>query len=224
MNFLSHYYFDRNQPALKIVGSLLPDLIKNAGVNKVKSPLKNTGLLENNLYTDLLAGWRNHIEVDKYFHSSDFFIHHSQALKEEIKEVTVGSEVRPSFLGHIALELILDHLLIQKNKIQVGNLYIALQEADKETIASFLLQCTEQESDRILNFIQNFNASKYLLSYQKMENIAYALNRICMRLWPVSLNEENVALLFKKIDSYAKRYESELMQIFPEIESCLKKH
>lgn len=223
MNFLSHYYFDRNQPALKVVGSLLPDLIKNAGVNKVKSPLKNIDLLEDNSYTDLLAGWRNHIEVDKYFHSSDFFLHHSQALKEDIKIVTEGSEVRPSFLGHIALELILDHLLIQQNLIQVGNLYVALQEADKEIITSFILQCNEQEIDRILEFIQRFSASKYLLSYQKMENIAYALNRICMRLWPVSLQEDKVALLHKKIDSYAKRYESELMEIFSEIEGRLQK-
>lgn len=218
MNFLSHYYFDRHSSALKILGCLLPDLIRNAVKLNYPSPLRKPENFINTEFHEIFNGWKNHILVDKYFHASEFFVVHTQAIKEQIFAVTNDSEIRPSFLAHISLELILDHLLIAHNYIQVDKLYLALQESDKEITTQFLHACEIENPEPILNFIDSFKASRYLLSYQKIENLAYALNRICMRLWPAGMQQAKVNLLFAVLEEYIAGNGEEMLKIFHEIE------
>jgi hypothetical protein len=87
MNFLSHFYFERfaTTPE-RVVGSLLPDLLKNADKNFVLKPNNFEDLLGSNpLQSDLLKGWNGHVEVDRLFHNSDYFFHHTHEIKELIK-------------------------------------------------------------------------------------------------------------------------------------------
>lgn len=76
MNFLSHYYFERfaSFPEL-VLGSLLPDLLKN--IDKNYSFQIQRSERELDFHPKALAiteGWLRHVEVDKVFHSSDFFM------------------------------------------------------------------------------------------------------------------------------------------------------
>lgn len=222
MNFLSHYYFERHKGALNILGSLLPDLIKNAGNFKVANPLKQPELFDAPELLEILAGWQSHIFIDKRFHAAPFFIRHTQLIKPLILSVTERSEVRPSFLAHISLELLLDHLLITQNKVQVNHLYTNLQQADKEVVRIFLEYCEIAEPEKVLDFIKHFISSKYLISYQKTENIAYALNRICMRLWPEALDEVAVQKLHIALENHLHNHSTELLAIFPDLEEQLK--
>jgi len=73
MNFLSHYYFDRDTiPYIRdyhTLGTVLPDLLKNAD----KSILIHPEKLQHSdpAISDMIAGWKKHLLVDRYFHSSD---------------------------------------------------------------------------------------------------------------------------------------------------------
>jgi hypothetical protein len=110
MNFLSHYYFDLDTTSCYFVlGTVLPDLLKNADKNLVLHPEKLVH--SNEAVNQIIQGWNKHLEVDRYFHSSEFFLHHSHQLKLELRPVIEGSPVKPFFLGHIAIELVLDNLL-----------------------------------------------------------------------------------------------------------------
>src|SRR5205085_12273632 len=99
MNFLSHLYFDRNStnPDL-VLGTVLPDLMKNANKSWIIHPEKRIDLLDND-YTllSLLKGWKRHVDVDRYFHCSDFFLEHSKAIRLIIVPHLEDSPVRPSF-------------------------------------------------------------------------------------------------------------------------------
>src|SRR5258708_40311359 len=122
MNFLSHYYFDRdNTNSYHILGTVLPDLLKNADKSIIIHPEKLSH--PDQAINDIIIGWRKHLEVDRYFHSSDFFISRSHQLKNLLVLAIEGSPVKPFFLGHVALELVLDNLLITTGKVTVSGFY-----------------------------------------------------------------------------------------------------
>ncbi|MFD2288776.1 hypothetical protein GJU39_05675 [Pedobacter petrophilus] len=220
MNFLSHYYFDKlTQDANVVMGTVLPDLIKNASKEANLYPQKNEFLFKGNPDEEnLLKGWKRHLAVDLYFHSSVFFLEKTAVLKELIKPVVINTPVRPSFLAHIGLELLLDHLLIEHNLIQVNHFYDKLIAVDRNSLADFLEHCGLKNQAVFNKFLESFISSKYLLSYQKLENISYALNRICMRLWPETLNELQLQELTFQLGIFKPILEEDFMKIFDEIE------
>ncbi|SES15493.1 ACP phosphodiesterase [Pedobacter rhizosphaerae] len=225
MNFLSHYYFDRltADPSV-VMGTVLPDLVKNASKESNLYPQKNEFLFLGNPDEEgLLKGWKRHLAVDLYFHSSDFFLEKTTALKLLIKPIVENTVVRPSFLAHIGLELLLDHLLIEHNLVQVNQFYDNLSAVNPASLADFLEHCGLKDQSRFHQFLTGFISSKYLLSYQKLDNISYALNRICMRLWPETLNEEQLQQLTFALGTFKETLEKDFMEIFHEIERSLVK-
>lgn len=223
MNFLSHYYFDRtSEDANVVLGTVLPDLVKNAVKEANLYPQKNEFLFKGNPDEEnLLSGWKRHLAVDLFFHSSDFFLEKTTELKQLIKPIVENTAVRPSFLAHIGLELLLDHLLIEHNLIQVHHFYDKLNAVKKESLSDFLEHCKLKEPEVFFNFLEKFISSKYLLSYQQLENISYALNRICMRLWPETLNEKQLQHLTLELAVFKEILQKDFMDIFKEIEGKL---
>lgn len=223
MNFLSHYYFDRtNNDANVVMGTVLPDLIKNAAKEANLYPQKNEFLFKGNHDEEnLLFGWKRHLAVDLLFHSSNFFLEKTTELKQLIKPIVENTAVRPSFLAHIGLELLLDHLLVTHNLVQVNHFYDKLEAVKKESLSDFLEHCNLKYPEVFFNFLEKFISSKYLLSYQKLENISYALNRICMRLWPETLNEKQLQQLTFELGIFKTILEKDYMDIFKEIEKKL---
>ncbi|TCD02168.1 DUF479 domain-containing protein [Pedobacter frigidisoli] len=223
MNFLSHYYFDRSTADANVVmGTVLPDLIKNASKAANLYPQKSGFLFMGNPDEEgLLKGWKRHLAVDLLFHSSNFFLEKTTALKQLIKPLVENTAVRPSFLAHIGLELLLDHLLIEENLIQVNHFYDKLIAVRQDSLSDFLEHCKLKDPEVFLNFLERFISSKYLLSYQKLENISYALNRICLRLWPETLSELQLQELTFQLGIFKEVLQQDFMDIFKEIEGKL---
>lgn len=223
MNFLSHFYFDRlNTNANVVMGVVLPDLVKNASKESNLYPQKNEFLFLGNPDEEaLLEGWKRHLAVDLFFHSSKFFLEKTTELKHLIIPVVEHTSVRPSFLAHIGLELLLDHLLIEHNLIQVHQFYDNLSSVKKESLSDFLEHCKLKNPEVFFKFLDQFISSKYLLSYQKLENISYALNRICMRLWPETLNEGQINQLTYQLTLFKEVLEKDFITIFKDIDDKL---
>ncbi|MFC4212739.1 hypothetical protein ACFOWA_16205 [Pedobacter lithocola] len=223
MNFLSHFYFDRvNNNANVVMGVVLPDLVKNASKEANLYPQKDEFLfLGNNDEEALLHGWKRHLAVDLIFHSSEFFLEKTATLKHLIIPVVENTPIRPSFLAHIGLELLLDHLLVEHNLIQVNHFYDKLIEVNKSSLSDFLEHCKLKNPEAFFKFLDQFISSKYLLSYQKLENISYALNRICMRLWPETLSENQVSELTYQLSIFKEILQKDFIDIFNSIENKL---
>lgn len=223
MNFLSHYYFERsNQNSNIVLGTVLPDLVKNAHKDWNLYPQKNEALFICDVQLNsILIGWKRHLQVDQIFHSSDFFLQQMAKLKQLLLPILKDSPVRPSFLSHIGVELLLDHLLVINNQIDINSFYEHLQNIEDDTLNTFLHNCGSIETHQFFKFFNGFKSSRYLLSYQKLENISYALQRICMRLWSHPFSEETLILLTQQLDIYKISLEKDYLSIFSEIEKKL---
>lgn len=220
MNFLSHFYFDRDTDnCYLILGTVLPDLLKNADKNIVLHPekLKHT----NNDINAIIVGWNKHLEVDRYFHSSNFFTDHSHQLKLLLSPTVEGSPVKPFFLGHIALELILDNLLLTSHKITAGSFYDHLDRCDPAVIDEFLSFAGLKDNAAFFKFYEGFKKSRYLFSYAETRQITYALKRICMRVWKDPFTPENEVEINQVLISYREDLLGNFMSIFDEIANKL---
>lgn len=221
MNFLSHYYFDRDVTnCYHILGIVLPDLLKNADKTLVLHPEKLHA--SNDAVNSIVTGWNRHLEVDRYFHSSEFFIEHSHELKKQLLPAVVGSPVKPFFLGHIALELILDNLLITTHKITVHSFYEHLQGCEESVIEEFLLTAGMKNPPVFFRFFTHFKNEKYLHTYIETLKIAYALKRVCMRVWKDPFTEDHEQAMNVVLEKYRKILMPSFMQVFDEIEGKLE--
>ncbi|MCD8740312.1 hypothetical protein LT679_06825 [Mucilaginibacter roseus] len=213
MNFLSHYYYERdNRNCYFVLGTVLPDLLKNADKSIVLHPEKLDHPDSN--ISSLIAGWKKHLEVDRYFHSSEFFLEHSHALKLELAPIVEGTAVKPFFLGHIAIELILDNLLITTGEVNPDDFYDHLDSCADDTIASFLTFSGMENTDVFLRFFDMFKRDRYLHTYAETHQIAYALKRICMRVWPTPFTPAQEADIDRVLTTYRQKIINKYMTVF----------
>ena len=220
MNFLSHFYFDRETDnCYFVLGTVLPDLLKNADKTIIIHPDKFT--TANAGISSIKKGWNKHLEVDRYFHSSEFFIHHSHQLKKQLLPAIEGSPVKPFFLGHIALELILDNLLLTTKKVTADGFYDHLDGCKAPVVDEFLTFSGLKDTSAFFKFYEGFKKSRYLYSYSKTKEIAYALKRICMRVWKDPFTSENEAMMNKVLMTYREDLLDDFMTIFDEIDRRL---
>lgn len=212
MNFLSHYYFDSNNTnPYQVLGALLPDLLKNGVKSKNIYPEKQNPLLfSQQNHTDILVGWKKHLMVDKFFHTSNFFLYHQHQLKLLLTPLLEKSVVKPFFLAHIGVELLLDSLLITENLIDVEQLYLQLNQIDDLVLIKFLELNELNDTTGFIKYYQLFKNEKYLLAYADADKISYSLKRICMRVWdnPLTVQQEN------QLTSILSLYKIKLSQDF----------
>lgn len=223
MNFLSHFYFDRQTAdPNRVLGTVLPDLIRNAKKEWLVRPEKHPDDFKaTKNMASLFCGWKRHLEIDRQFHSSDFFSTHTRQIRSIISTVLENSPVRPSFLAHISLELMLDSLLITEDIIDPDTFYNQLKLADRKTIKQFLSLNRINDHQHFFRFFDNFLEAGYLHSYRETTDIMYALNRICMRIWPQSMNETQKLQLTAVMLDYREELQSVFMDIFNEIDNRL---
>ena len=224
MNFLSHFYFDRNTSNPEFVlGCVMPDLVKNANKSWNLHPEKKAHLFKESYQLEsLLAGWEKHLDIDRYFHSSDFFLEHTRAIRQTIAPILEDSEVRPSFLAHISLELMLDSNLLSLEEINAFHFYDQLAKVERGTVKQFLELNMVTDTAKFFRFFDEFLEVNYLHRYNESENLIYALNRICMRIWSDPLNVQQKLQLNEVLLDYQKSLEGCYMDIFKDLDLHLK--
>lgn len=226
MNFLSHFYFEwKNTSDYMVMGVVLPDLIKNANKDWNLNPQKNE-YLYNDIpeYAAILKGWKKHLEVDRLFHSSSFFKEQTALLKQLILPAVESGPVKAFFLAHIGLELILDHLLLTGMIVDTDLFYTQLEKANSSALSGFLRLAHLPDQALFDRFLTNFIANRYLFSYEKIENITYALNRICMRLWESPFTEPQLAILTTQLEAFKEQLKNNFLPVFVEIQQELNKN
>ncbi|MHC8947965.1 hypothetical protein [Sphingobacterium hungaricum] len=221
MNFVSHYYFERyaHEPE-RVLGSLLPDLLKNADKSYSFQPQRFEEILFANPQTRAISeGWYRHVEVDKLFHNCDFFLSHSHQLRKKIDPVLGDLPIRASFLAHIAIEILLDHLIIQDQVVNVARLYEHLESASKKHTKIYLEQIGLEDTSRYFSFYDRFLQSKYMFQYENIENLSHALFNICKRVWDFQVEEKHQQQLTGVLIDYKSDYLSNYKEVFHYIQA-----
>jgi hypothetical protein len=220
MNFLSHFYFDRHtgDPDLAI-GIVLPDLVKNARKEWCLRPEKQPQLFaENEHLASIFKGWLRHLEVDKHFHSSEFFRTHTGELRRLLAPALEKSPARPSFVAHIALELMLDGLLIREGILDPDAFYEQLENVDRQALTRFLEANGADDTTVFFDFLDEFISARYLHNYRETQQIIYAVHRICMRVWIDPFTETQKLQLAAILSEYQKPLKKDFMHIFNTID------
>ncbi|MVZ63395.1 ACP phosphodiesterase [Sphingobacterium humi] len=185
MNFLSHFYFERYATqSERVLGSLLPDLLKNVDKSYVFHPQRQEEeLFAHPLGMAISEGWYRHVEVDKLFHSSEFFLNHCHVLRKQIEPVLEGLPIRASFMAHIAVELLLDHLLIEHELVNVSRLYEHLEQVNRTVLRNYLETLGVADTPGFFQFYDQFLAHRYIFEYKDINQIARPLFNISKRVW-----------------------------------------
>ena len=221
MNFLSHFYFDRNTHSSELgLGLILPDLIHSHNKSWVFKPEKKEGEYEGKVL-DLYNGWIRHKKVDKLFHNSPFFQEKTQGLKDKLQNAFSKSPVWSFFLAHITLELTLDSLLITQNKIQVNEFYALLEKVQSSAILEFLEINQVSDPRSFIPYFEEFLASGYLNKYVNPQELTYPLGRICYRIWKEKFTSEQNECLREAILDFCEQNQSRFMEIFDYIQGQL---
>lgn len=222
MNFLSHFYFDRDtEDSHQVIGMVLPDLLKNANKKWSIRPEKHEIEYNEAPIKNLYRGWKRHIAVDKHFHCSDFFIFHTQSMRTVMAPFLESSAARPSFVAHIALELMLDSLLLTEKSLSTTPFYHHLTQVDRNVLNDFFLLNNLGDTPLFFSFLDEFIDARYLNTYSNPKEIVYALNRICMRVWDNPFNDTQKLQLTAILIDYQEKLKSDYVQIFTEIEARL---
>lgn len=222
MNFLSHYYFERYSVDYeRVLGVILPDLLKNVDKGYSFHPQRLEEILFAHPKTmSISEGWYRHVEVDKIFHSSTYFLEHCHEFRKLLAPVVEHLPIRASFLAHIAIELLLDHMLIENELVNPIRLYEHLEQVSRPAIERYLQTVGQGEVDlsRFFRFYDEFLHSRYILEYKNMENISYALFNICGRVWEFQVTTQDRDKLAKCLIDYKTKYLTNYLDIFNEIQ------
>ena len=220
MNFLSHFYFDRHcSDAYHVLGSVMPDLLRNAD-KEAQIKIEHLPPQTDAAINSIINGWKKHLEIDRHFHSSEFFKLHAHQLKLLFVPVLAGSDVKPFFLGHIALELILDNLLLTNYTVFADDFYDHLKNAETHSIYKFL-ELNQVHPQKFLNFYTSFIREKYLNSYIQLDSVVHALRGICLRIWKNPFSTKQELAVAGVIQQYTKLLLPDFMQIFDQMEGLL---
>lgn len=224
MNFLSHFYFIKNQhdPYLTL-GSVLPDLLRNYKgswrIGPEKEVEKFTSYPE---LTSIMMGWNLHLQVDKMFHSSESFRRETAALRIKLVQIFKRLPMRPFFLAHVGYELTLDRLLIHNRLIKTDQFYQELAACDSLIIQDFLSTAGIAKSTGFLTFLDSFIESKYLETYKNSKSIVYALDRIGRRVWDAKFNKNEIHESILIFEELKNTLSPTFIKIFEQIESTLE--
>lgn len=225
MNFLSHYYFNRfTDDELFVVGSVLPDLVRNADASVKIHPEKES-VLNYKKTASLYGGWQQHIQIDGIFHESVFFKTYTKQLRVAIEPILKNTPFKPFFVAHISLELLIDYLLIKHQKVNVHCFYHALEKAQIAQITAFLEntgKVSPVQLSRFTRFYHTFCQHAYLHSYENISGICYAVVQICKRIWPgTTITEEKEQKICVLFEHYALIMDTDYTNILNEIQTKL---
>lgn len=192
MNFLSHSipYFD--QPLLAI-STGIPDWMSVVDRKiRVRSKMaaEHVGSSDPSL-AQVAAGVVRHVEDDRWFHGTRAFVETNMQLAVEMRDRLPGDAgFRPTFIGHILIEMMLDSFFLRDQPELGERYYGSFRDGVAEEIERCVNQITGKPTDKLAEVIHRYVEHKFLYDYADFDRLHWRLNRICVRVKLPELPEE----------------------------------
>ena len=197
MNYLAHGYRFVDQPYF-LAGTAAPDWL-NVIDRKMRLRAKTAALFVADADPCLAAlaqGVVQHHHDDEWFHQTAAFSELSLAFTLEIRDhLPPDDGFRPSFLGHILVELLLDAALTEEAPARLDNYYQALAQLDPEVVQNIINRLATRTSDRIAWLVPRFCAERFLADYAGDASLLVRLNHVMRRVGLPPLPADLAALL-----------------------------
>ena len=221
MNYISHYYCLKDKNPYSILGVLLPDILDRFSYlhNKYFS-VYNAELL-NKEGAQLWMGIKQHYADDQFFHSMSFFKYGMASIEGEMRKSILLKELKRQYLiSHVLYELILDHIIIERQPHIVADIYANLAEVDTLELKIFLENIIgkNEKIDLLLYSNSQFLSRKFLNFYSLESNLVKSLHIVSGKIsqWEF---EENIVQEFVEIIIKIKKEVN-----FEVVFDCIFKH
>ncbi|MEQ8848386.1 hypothetical protein [Botrimarina sp.] len=144
----------------------------------------------------LARGVCRHHADDAWFHDSPAFGRLSLAFAKELREsLGESTSLRPWFLGHVLVELLLDDALSARQPDLLDRYYAAIAQADPAWVAATVERFSRRDVGRLAEFVERFVEVRFLEDYAHDERLTYRLNQVMSRVRLDPLPAEFPALL-----------------------------
>jgi hypothetical protein len=138
---------------------------------------------------------RHHAD-DDWFHQTPAFGDLSLELARRIRRLTADADgMRPGFLGHILLELLLDSVLDAQRPELLNRYYAALAAVDADQVARMVGRLTDSDATALTPIIVRFRELRFLYDYADDERLLFRLDQVMRRVRLPELPERFTTLL-----------------------------
>ncbi len=184
MNYLAHGWRYSDEPYV-LAGTAAPDWLS---VIDRKTRLRSRTAAEfvadpDPIVAAIARGIVQHHIDDGWFHATPAFTELSLQFAVEIREMLPGDEgFRPSFLGHIIVELLLDRALTEVEPTRLDHYYAALAQLDTAQVENVISRLATRPVDSLAALIPRFINERFLYDYLDDSRLLMRLNHVMRRV------------------------------------------
>ncbi|HQU42947.1 MAG: hypothetical protein B7Z73_01355 [Planctomycetia bacterium 21-64-5] len=197
MNYFAHGRLFTDDPYF-LAGTAVPDWLNVVARRvKVRSKHARPFVDDPDLRVAALArGIEQHHADDRWFHETRAFAELSWHFTARIRDgLPADDGLRPSFLGHILVEILLDACLIDQAPAQLDAYYRALAAVDGRWLEAAVGQMATGHPESLGDFIPLFIRERFLWDYLDDGKLCYRLNQVMRRVGLAALPDTFRSLL-----------------------------
>lgn len=184
MNYLAHGWRFAEQPYV-LAGTAVPDWLSVVD-RKMRARGKTAALYlahERQPLAELAQGIVQHHHDDNWFHQTTAFNELNLAFTMQIRDVLPTDDgFRPSFLGHILVELLLDAALAEEDIARLDRYYKALAHTSPSFLQDAINQLATRQSDKVAYLVARFLQERFLYDYLEDGKLLVRLNHVMRRV------------------------------------------
>ncbi len=137
-----------------------------------------------------------HHDDDGWFHTTEAFASLCWRFTARVRDVLGGDKgMRPSFLGHILVEILLDAVLIEEQPDMLDAYYLAMARVEPPRVGDAVNRMSARSADRLGEFVALFCQSRFLYDYTDDGKLCYRLNQVMRRVNLAPLPDEFQSIL-----------------------------
>jgi hypothetical protein len=197
MNYFAHALPFLDDPYF-VAGTAVPDWLAVVD-RQVRVRARNVEPLRDDVEPRVVAlsrGILQHFRDDAQFHGTRAFAETMFSLTGLVRDA-LGAEsgFRPSFLGHLLVEVLLDASLVAEFPQQVEVYYRAIDAVDSRLIQDTVNRVAARPTDRLALLIPRFSAERILSDYGQDAKLMVRLNQVMRRVKLAPLPDDFAAVL-----------------------------
>ncbi len=156
---------------------------------RMARPFSRARILELRL---VAHGIMRHIEDDRWFHGTEAFVDTNMRLAIETARACCRATAgfRPTFVGHILIEMLLDAFWIRDDRGIAERYYAAIDAVGSETIERCVNAITGKPTERLSPVIRRFVDAQFLYDYLDHDKLLMRLNQVMKRVGLMPLPAE----------------------------------
>jgi len=141
-------------------------------------------------------GCLQHIRDDARFHETRAFAELNLELTVLVRDA-LGKErgFRPSFLGHLLVEVLLDATLIEEDPARLEAYYSALARVEPDKVQEAVNRMAPRPTGRLAAMVSGFCGARILSSYAEDGKLLMRLNQVMRRVGFAAMPDAFTAIL-----------------------------